>query len=233
MPVIDALPRPFFYEIASTALIVVDMQRDFLGAKGWAAATGLDVNRLTGIVPNVRTLLACARAAGMMVIHTREGHRPDLNDCPPTKRFRRKPYIGEEGEEGRYLVTGEFCNDIIDELKPLPSEVVLDKPGKGAFYATSFEHILRINRISTLVLAGVTAEMCVEATIREANDRGFDCLLVEDATDSYDAELLAGVLRLLRRGTIGSSAPLANVVASLQGQAATVPDDALRHTKLA
>jgi biuret amidohydrolase len=221
MPVIDAQPRQFVYEIVSTALIIVDMQRDFLGAKGWAAATGLDINRLAGIVPNVQKLLAAARGAGMMVIYTREGHRPDLNDCPPTKRYRRKPNIGDEGEEGRYLVTGEFCNDIIDELKPLPGEAVLDKPGKGAFYATSLEHILRANRISTLVFAGVTAEMCVEATIREANDRGFDCLLVEDATDSYDAELLASVLRLLRRGTIGSSAALVNVVASLQGLTAS------------
>jgi nicotinamidase-related amidase len=221
MPVIDARPKQFFYEVASTALIVVDMQRDFLGAKGWAAATGLDVNRLVGIVPNVQKLLAGARGAGIVVIHTREGHRPDLKDCPVGKRFRRKPHIGEEGEQGRYLVTGEFCNDIIDELRPRSGEVVLDKPGKGAFYATSLEHILRVGQISTLLFAGVTAEMCVEATIREANDRGFDCLLVEDATESYDAELLAGVLRLLRRGTIGSSAALANVVTSLQGLAAS------------
>src|SRR5262249_21376996 len=128
MLVIDARPRQFVYEIASTALIIVDMQRDFLGAKGWAAAAGLDINRLAGIVPNVQKLLAVARGAGMMVIHTREGHRPDLNDCPPTKRYRRKPNIGDEGEEGRYLVTGEFCNDIIDEVKPLPGEAVLDKP---------------------------------------------------------------------------------------------------------
>jgi nicotinamidase-related amidase len=197
---IDALPFAFTFEPAKTALVIIDMQRDFVEAGGFGASLGNDVTRLTAIIPAVAELLAVCRKAGIIVIHTREGHKPDLSDCPPAKRLRGAPSlrIGDPGPMGRVLITGEPGNDIVPQLAPKPGELVIDKPGKGAFYATPLEQVLRARGITHLVFAGVTTEVCVQTTMREANDRGYDCLLVEEATESYFPEFKSATLEMLR-----------------------------------
>jgi nicotinamidase-related amidase len=197
---IDALPFAFTFEPAKTALVIIDMQRDFVEAGGFGASLGNDVTRLTAIIPAVAELLAVCRKAGIIVIHTREGHKPDLSDCPPAKRLRGAPSlrIGDPGPMGRVLITGEPGNDIVPQLAPKPGELVIDKPGKGAFYATPLEQVLRARGITHLVFAGVTTEVCVQTTMREANDRGYDCLLIEEATESYFPEFKSATLEMLR-----------------------------------
>jgi biuret amidohydrolase len=182
-----AKPAPFTFDARYTALIVIDMQRDFIEPGGFGETLGNDVSLLAGIVPTVARLLAHARTAGWQVVHTRESHAPDLSDCPPAKRLRGTPNarIGDEGPMGRILVRGEPGNAIIPELEPLEGELVIDKPGKGAFYATRLGEELASRGITHLVFAGVTAEVCVQTSMREANDRGYECLLIEDATASY------------------------------------------------
>jgi len=184
---IEADPYPFAFDPAVTALVVVDMQRDFLLPGGFGALLGNDVSLLSKVIEPLTHVLAAARAAGMMVIHTREGHRPDLSDCPPSKlaRGRLGTPIGSAGPNGRILVRGEAGHEIVEDLAPLPGEIVLDKPGKGAFYATDLELMLRNAQITSLVVTGVTTEVCVHTTIREANDRGFDCLVPGDCVGSY------------------------------------------------
>jgi nicotinamidase-related amidase len=182
-----AQPGHFESDPARTALVVIDMQRDFLEPGGFGAALGNDVSTLGAAVGPCAALLAAARAAGLLVVHTREGHRPDLSDCPPAKLTRSPPgmRIGDPGPMGRILVRGEPGHDIIPALAPRPGEVVLDKPGKGAFWATDLEPMLRHRGIEALLVAGVTTEVCVSTTVREANDRGFRCAVIAEACASY------------------------------------------------
>jgi len=204
VPEIAARPYPYAFEPATAALVVIDMQRDFIERGGFGEALGNDVSRLAAIVPTV---------------HTREGHRPDLADCPPAKRRRGRPSlrIGDEGPMGRILVDGQPGNDIVPVLAPRAGEAVIVKPGKGAFYATKLDALLRAQRITHLILAGVTTEVCVQTTMREANDRGYECLLVEDATESYFPEFKRATLAMVQAqgGIVGWTAPFAAVRASL------------------
>ena len=219
MPEIAARPYPYTFAPAGAALIVIDMQRDFIERGGFGEALGNDVTRLAAIVPTVSALLAWARGHGIRVVHTREGHRPDLGDCPPAKRERGRPTlrIGDKGPMGRILVDGEPGNDIVPALAPAPGEAVIVKPGKGAFYATKLDEMLRAQRITHLILAGVTTEVCVQTTMREANDRGYECLLVEDATESYFPEFKQATLAMIHAqgGIVGWTATFAAVKASL------------------
>ncbi|RDJ23104.1 cysteine hydrolase [Bosea caraganae] len=175
------------------------MQRDFLEPGGFGAALGNDVSLLMAAVEPCRRILAGAREAGILVIHTREGHRPDLSDAPPAKVSRGAPdkRIGAEGPMGRILIRGEAGHDIIPELAPLPDEPVIDKPGKGAFYQTDLELMLRNSGIETLLVCGVTTEVCVHTTVREANDRGYRCLVLGDACGSYFPEFHEVGLRMI------------------------------------
>ena len=187
---VPARPYPYALEPGRTALVVIDMQRDFIEPGGFGAALGNDVSRLEAIVPTVGRLLALFRRKGWPVIHTRESHRPDLSDCPPAKRHRGQAAmrIGDEGPMGRILVRGEPGNAIVETCAPVEGEIVLDKPGKGMFCNTDASDILAGLGVSHLVFAGVTTEVCVQTSMREANDRGYECLLVEDATESYFPE---------------------------------------------
>jgi biuret amidohydrolase len=188
--VVAARPYELTVDPAATALVVIDMQRDFLEPGGFGELLGNDVSLLARVVEPLAHVLAAMRAAGMPVIHTREGHRPDLSDCPPSKlaRGRLKLGIGSRGPKGRVLVRGEEGHEIVDELAPIDGEVVLDKPGKGSFYATDLEAVLRNTQIKSLIVTGVTTEVCVHTTVREANDRGFECLVLEDCVGSYFPE---------------------------------------------
>jgi nicotinamidase-related amidase len=181
----------------ASALIVIDMQRDFLDPQGYIGQSGVDVGVLRAAIPNVRRLLDAARAADMRIIHTREGHRPDLADLNPAKARRAARVgapIGSRGPLGRLLVRGELGHEIIDELLPLPSEVVIDKPGFGAFYATDLELVLRAWGVTALTLSGVTTDVCVHSTLREAVDRGFECQTVGDACAAANAAIHEAML---------------------------------------
>jgi len=219
MPAIDALPYRFDYPAGALGLVVIDMQRDFLEEGGFGASLGNDVRPLAAIVPPLRRLMDACRAAGVPVIHTKECHRPDLSDLPPAKRRRGNParQIGDDGPMGRLLVAGEPGTDIVPALAPLPGEPVIEKPGKGAFYATNFAAVLQRLGLTHLLFAGVTAEVCVQTTMREANDRGFNGLLVEDCTESYFPEFKAATLAMIRAqgGIVGWTAPSAAVIAAL------------------
>ncbi|MGU3401179.1 cysteine hydrolase family protein [Brucellaceae bacterium D45D] len=195
---IEAQPFAYPFRRDALALIVIDMQRDFLEEGGFGASLGNDVSQLRRIVPTVARLIAGFRAASLPVIHTRECHRPDLSDLPAAKRDRGNPSIriGAQGPMGRLLVAGEPGTEIIPELAPLPDEVVIDKPGKGAFYDTELAAVLRNRNIHNLIIAGVTTEVCVQTTMREANDRGYDCLLATDATASYFPEFHAATIEM-------------------------------------
>jgi nicotinamidase-related amidase len=187
---LEAEPQPLDVDPHRTALVVIDMQRDFLEPGGFGETLGNDVSLLQAAVGPCAAALTAARAAGMLVIHTREGHRPDLSDAPPAKISRGAPSkrIGDPGPMGRILVRGEPGHDIVPELAPLPGEVVLDKPGKGAFFATDLGQILQNAGVQTLVVCGVTTEVCVHTTIREGNDRGYRCVALGDACASYFPE---------------------------------------------
>ena len=200
MKTIAAQPFDFTFDPAHLALIVIDMQRDFIEPGGFGATLGNDVSLLARIVPTVGRLIDAFRRAGLPIVHTRECHRPDLSDCPSAKLMRGKPSmrIGDQGSMGRILIAGEPGADIVPELAAKPGEIVLDKPGKGAFYATPLSDILAQRRITHLVFAGVTTEVCVQTTMREANDRGFECLLAEDATESYFPEFKKATLDMIR-----------------------------------
>ena len=189
-PTIDAVPGPFPLDPTTTALVLIDMQRDFLLPGGFGETLGNDVSLLQKVVPPLAEVLAAARSAGMLIIHTREGHLPDLSDCPPAKLQRGEPSmrIGDQGKLGRILIRGEYGHDIIDELAPIDGEVVIDKPGKGAFYATDLEKVLQDNAITQLIVTGVTTEVCVHTTVREANDRGYEALVLSDCVGSYFPE---------------------------------------------
>jgi biuret amidohydrolase len=187
---VPARPYPYEFKPDTTALILIDMQRDFLEPDGFGELLGNDVSLLARVVEPLAAVLAMARADDLMIVHTREGHRPDLTDCPPSKlaRGHLDVGIGSPGPKGRILVRGEYGHDIVDELAPLPGEAVLDKPGKGSFYATDLELMLRNQGIKSLIVTGVTTEVCVHTTVREANDRGFECLVLEDCCGSYFPE---------------------------------------------
>ncbi|NGO53916.1 cysteine hydrolase family protein [Allomesorhizobium camelthorni] len=200
MPEIAAKPFSFTFHPSTTALVVIDMQRDFAEPGGFGASLGNDVSRVQAIIPTVRRLMDGFRAAGLPVIHTMECHRPDLSDLPPAKRDRGSPAIriGDPGPMGRVLIAGEPGTAIIAEVAPLPGEIVIEKPGKGAFYATSLSDVLTRMGARQLVFAGVTTEVCVQTTMREANDRGYECLLGEDATESYFVEFKQATLAMIR-----------------------------------
>jgi nicotinamidase-related amidase len=187
MPTVDARPHPLTFDLDTTALLVIDMQRDFLLPGGFGESLGNDVAQLRRTIAPLAALLEAGRAAGLPVIHTREGHLPDLSDCPPAK-LARGPMIGQQGRFGRILIRGEYGHDIIDELRPLPGETVIDKPGKGAFHATELPETLEKLGTRTLIVTGVTTEVCVHTTVREANDRGYECLVLADCVGSYFPE---------------------------------------------
>lgn len=207
-------------DIASTALLIIDMQRDFCDAGGYAARAGLDTGRLAATVERIGMLLAAARACGMTVVHTREGHLPDLSDCPPEKLRRSRAAgaeIGMAGPMGRLLVRGEYGHNIIDRLRPLANERVIDKPGYGAFYRTELEPLLQARHIRTLILCGVTTEVCVHSTLREAVDRGYRCVTVGDACAASNPALQQPALEMIAVeggifGTIADAASLASLL---------------------
>ena len=216
---IDAEPFPFPFEPSACALLIIDMQRDFVEPGGFGESLGNDVSRLrTAIEPNQR-LLRAWRERGWPVFHTREGHEPDLSDLPPAKHRRGEPKlaIGDAGPMGRILIRGEAGHAIIPELAPRDGEVIIDKPGKGAFYATALETELRARGITQLVVTGVTTEVCVHTTVREANDRGFNCLVPADATASYFPEFHAAGLAMIKAqgGIFGWVSDTARVLQAL------------------
>ena len=204
---IPASPYPFLLDPCRTALVVIDMQRDFVERAGFGEALGNDVTKLQAIIPTVAALLALFRARGWPILHTRECHLPDLSDCPPTKRLRGKGSlrIGDVGPMGRLLVRGEAGASIVPECAPLEGEMVIDKPGKGMFFATDCESLLRGAGVTHLVFAGVTTEVCVQTSMREANDRGFECLLVSDATESYFPQFKVAAIEMIvaQGGVVG------------------------------
>jgi len=196
---IAAEPYEFTFDLGSTALVVIDMQRDFVLPGGFGEKLGNDTSLLLAAVEPTLRVLQQARDIGMLVIHTREGHRPDLSDCPPAKLTRGgQTFIGEEGPMGRILVRGEQGHDIIHQLYPIEGEPVIDKPGKGSFHATDLQQILIDNGIKTLVVCGVTLEVCVHTTVREANDRGYECVVLSDCVGSYFPEFQRVALEMIK-----------------------------------
>ena len=205
----------------NTALIIIDMQRDFLDPRGYAGKAGLDVSRLRKIIPSVSRLLACARNLDMLVIHTREGHHPDLSDCPSAKLERSRvagAEIGSAGPLGRLLIRGQADHDFIRELRPLLCEQIVDKPGYGAFHRTDLDQLLKALNIQHLLICGVTTEVCVHSTLREAVDRGYSCTLIADACGSAFPDLHAAALQMVavEGGIFGNVADSSVVIAELE-----------------
>ena len=195
-----AEPYDLEFDSATTALMIIDMQRDFVMPGGFGEALGNDVTSLWSAVQPIKNMLEAARRIGMRAIHTREGHRPDLSDCSPSKlmRGRGAKKIGDMGPMGRILVRGEAGHDIVPELAPQPGEVVIDKPGKGAFFATDLDLVLHNRRIESLIVCGVTTEVCVTTTVREANDRGYECVVLSDCVGSYFPEFQRVALEMVK-----------------------------------
>jgi biuret amidohydrolase len=197
---IDAEPGQIAIDPARTAIVMIDMQRDFLEPGGFGETLGNDVSLLTKAVKPAKALLDWARKLGMLIVHTREGHRPDMADAPPAKVERGAPSmrIGDPGAMGRILIRGEAGHDIIPELAPQAGEPVIDKPGKGAFYATDLQTILQNRSIENLIVGGVTTEVCVHTTVREANDRGYRCIVAGDCCGSYFPEFHEMGLKMIK-----------------------------------
>ena len=197
---IKAEPYDFEFDPRTTALAMIDFQRDFVYPGGFGEALGNDTSLLMKAVPPAEKVLKAVRERGIFVVHTREGHRPDLSDLADAKKERGhlKTGIGDKGPMGRILVRGEYGHDIVDELKPLPGEPVVDKPGKGAFYATDLDTILKTRGIRSLIVCGVTTEVCVNTTVREANDRGYDAVVLSDCVGSYFPEFQRVALEMIK-----------------------------------
>ena len=228
--ILPAKPGPIEIALETTALIIIDMQRDFLEPGGFGETLGNDVSRLRGMIAPAARLLEAARAAQMFVVHTREGHRADLSDAPKAKLERGAPSlrIGDPGPMGRILIRGEAGHDIIPELYPIGGEPIIDKPGKGAFYQTSLDFTLRNRQIEALLVCGVTTEVCVHTTVREANDRGFRCIVVSDCCGSYFPEFHAIGLKMIaaQGGIFGWVATSDDVIAAMRVKSAARIDDA-------
>jgi len=220
---VKAEPYEYEFEPEATALMVIDMQNDFVNPGGFGEFLGNDVSLLRKVVNPIKSVLEVVRRTKIIrVIHTREGHRPDLSDCPPSKlrRGRFKIGIGKEGPMGRILIRGYKGHDIIDELKPIEGEPIIDKPGKGSFYATDLHLILQNWGIKYLIITGVTTEVCVHTTVREANDRGYECLVLEDCVGSYFPEFQEVGLRMIKAqggilGWVSNSKNLLEVLTDL------------------
>lgn len=227
---IEANPYSFPYDgdlrCDNTALIIIDMQTDFCGPGGYVDRMGYDLSLTRRAIEPIQRILEAARALeGFTIIHTREGHKPDLSDLPDNKRWRSRQIgaeIGSEGPAGKILVRGEAGWNIIDELAPLPGEIIIDKPGKGSFYATDLDLILRNRGIRNLILTGITTDVCVHTTMREANDRGYECLILEDCTGAtdYDNHLAALKMVTMQGGVFGSVSDSSRVIAELKALAA-------------
>ena len=218
MKIIQAQPFDFEFDPSTTALLMIDMQRDFVEPKGFGEMLGNDVSLVRRCIAPCVRVLAAARQAGLFVNHTREGHRPDLTDCLPAKLTRGgKTFIGEAGPMGRILVRGEYGHDIIPELYPIEGEPIIDKPGKGAFFDTDLDLILRTRGIQSLIVCGVTTEVCVQTTAREANDRGFEVLVPEDCCASYFPEFHRVTLEMIKAqgAIVGWISDAAHVVDAL------------------
>ena len=221
-----AEPYDFEFDPTTTALVMIDFQRDFVYPGGFGESLGNDTSYLLKAVPPAVRVLAACRAAGMFVIHTREGHRPDLSDLPPAKRERGNPalHIGDEGPMGRLLVRGSYGHDIVDELRPIEGEPIIDKPGKGAFYATDLDAVLKNRGIRRLIVCGVTTEVCVNTSMREANDRGYDAVVLEDCVASYFPEFQRVALEMIKAqgGIVGWVSDSASILAALAGPVPSV-----------
>jgi nicotinamidase-related amidase len=215
MITLPAQPTPFSFAPAHTALVMIDMQRDFIEPGGFGATLGNDVSLLEPVVPAAAALIAWCRKNGVLVIHTQECHKPDLSDCPPAKRLRGKPSmrIGDPGSMGRILIHGEPGAGFVFALLPQEGDIVIAKPGKGAFYGTDLGEQLKERGITHLLFGGVTTEVCVQTTMREANDRGYECLLIEEATGSYFPEFKQAAIEMIRAqgGIVGWTARLADL----------------------
>jgi nicotinamidase-related amidase len=218
--VVQAKPYAFEFPKNRTALVMIDMQRDFLEPGGFGEALGNNVSLLAAAVPAAALLIEAFRRAGMPIVHTKEAHKPDLSDCPPAKRLRGNSSlrIGDAGPMGRILISGEPGNDIVPALAPKPGEIVIEKPGKGAFYNTDLPQRLAALGITHLVFGGVTTEVCVQTTMREANDRGFDCILAEDATESYFPEFKRATIEMIRAqgGIVGWTATASEIIVAIE-----------------
>ncbi|MFC7052075.1 cysteine hydrolase family protein [Hansschlegelia quercus] len=221
MPTIEAEPQPLDVDLASTALLIIDMQRDFIEPGGFGETLGNDVSLLKAAIGPCKATLDAARGAGMLVVHTREGHRPDMADAPKAKVERGEPSarIGAPGPMGRILIRGEAGHDIIAELSPLAGEPVIDKPGKGAFYQTDLELMLKNRGIDTLLVCGVTTEVCVNTTVREANDRGYRCVVLADCCASYFPDFHEYGLKMIKAqgGIFGWVAQSDAAIAAMAG----------------